>query len=638
MSVDPKIFAKEMAKRWSDVLGNVVSGSLIDAWASMATVFNDHLRGDNTMPITALALPTGAGKTQGLSLYCALLSYNSPNSGVLVVTAFKSAADELAEIINSIAGSVIALAEHGDSKHTEDEINEAQVLIITHSAYQRSVRAELDNEYYKSKWSRHTQWRYGARDLTVIDESIDIVDTYDVSLEELRLICSLIPESLDGDDLLAADAIRGALSCLSQIRDADEHAPYELITFPDLKGAVAAFPSFLGKIKAHINTHFSKDGLNNGLSVCCERVLGNLGFILSSWSLYENSGAHHKLVTGRFVFEFGLNGGVVLDATSPEHSVTRFLEQKGSWRIVNLLDVKSYENLTIHISTGHKVGKGSLSGVPKASWQELLHDVDRNELSVSNAPLLCVHKEVEEKLVKAKVLPSGWRVMHWGNINGLNEWKDCDSVVVYGLPYLKHITAAVTLMSFLDWSYCKDDKVYGADVLKIDRSYIEEAYGWRHIIVSLVQAINRAHCRKIIEGGLCPKTDVFLFVNSVTDKERLVKFLRKLMPDVRFKDWNARKFDMDVKGLTKNEGLVVAGLDAVTTDYVRVDTLLGDCGVNKNTFINNSASGLTRRSGVLYDAVTQMGWRYVSAQEAKRLWGVYKTHFVREGFTGKKST
>src|SRR4051812_8071455 len=109
--IDPQAFCRRMKSRWTVDLGNVYTPKLGPQWVEIASVFNDHIatHDDPTARerYTVIAAALGAGKTQGTSLYCAMLAEAFPDEaqpGVLIVTRRIDDANETVKTINAIAG------------------------------------------------------------------------------------------------------------------------------------------------------------------------------------------------------------------------------------------------------------------------------------------------------------------------------------------------------------------------------------------------------------------------------------------------------------------------------------------------------------------------------------------------------
>jgi hypothetical protein len=102
--VDPERATTAMAELWQSY-GNALNPALLEAWHQMAIVLNEAGSGKAKDKWTAMAMPTGTGKTQFAALYCALLPNpvqdisnilsGNLHPGVLFVTRFRDAAEAL---------------------------------------------------------------------------------------------------------------------------------------------------------------------------------------------------------------------------------------------------------------------------------------------------------------------------------------------------------------------------------------------------------------------------------------------------------------------------------------------------------------------------------------------------------------
>src|SRR5688500_2675705 len=75
--VDPAHFVSSMTKHWQERFPTAVSPTLQETWRLLATVFNERVTSSGTPAARrwkAVPAPTGTGKSQGLAVYCSLLS------------------------------------------------------------------------------------------------------------------------------------------------------------------------------------------------------------------------------------------------------------------------------------------------------------------------------------------------------------------------------------------------------------------------------------------------------------------------------------------------------------------------------------------------------------------------------------
>src|SRR5579872_6608487 len=86
--------------------------------------------------------PTGSGKTLGAKVYAALQAEQNAAAGdlrkpvgILIVTRLIAQADEMVDAINKLAARHVAVADHSDHRATREQLQDKDVLVITHQAY-----------------------------------------------------------------------------------------------------------------------------------------------------------------------------------------------------------------------------------------------------------------------------------------------------------------------------------------------------------------------------------------------------------------------------------------------------------------------------------------------------------------------
>ena len=238
----PYTFADRMRTHWTTPkphgLGNVPSAALSRLWVTMGETFNRAIEGNpatvnpfrDTAEVEAkwhvLSPPCGAGKTQGLRVYAAMLAKANltlpPDRkiGTLIVVREIETADELAQQINETfapstnpeiggrsstreGGPVevhhpinfpVALARHSKATSvTLDDIKAASVLIVTHASYVQAL--DRLTEDVRDRWSTLIEWEHGQRRFVCVDESIsNLVEDYQLELDSLRSTVGDIPE------------------------------------------------------------------------------------------------------------------------------------------------------------------------------------------------------------------------------------------------------------------------------------------------------------------------------------------------------------------------------------------------------------------------------------------------------------
>ena len=382
LSIPP--FIDAMVDRWITECDLTHTPLLTASWEQMAKTFNTHIAGANSSRWSVLHPSTGTGKSTGLAVYCGMLPLlNHP--GVLIVVRMKSDADalaeeinrvarnnvdiamhtdngaesdedELAELINSTALSEVAIAVHTDHRVDYEVMGESPILIVTHSAYENAMLLEHQAEAL-------TQWRNGKRKLTIIDEAIDIIRQDQVSLDDLRSMRGHFPYATTLQHSAEIEALDTVISGLTTLAALDIDSTK--LTHEDFGSAAKA--TFAGLRKAlktlpldSLVLHTSNPDERARLVTRHILTLTRLEAILGDWCLYARKGAHHTLTTSRVILPPEMLDAVVLDATASLNPVYSLLGD-----MVKLIDppseLRDYSNVNLHVSLGHRVGKGSLS-------------------------------------------------------------------------------------------------------------------------------------------------------------------------------------------------------------------------------------------------------------------------------------
>ncbi|ABR91688.1 Hypothetical protein mma_0496 [Janthinobacterium sp. Marseille] len=127
-------------------------------------------------------------------------------------------------------------------------------------------------------------------------------------------------------------------------------------------------------------------------------------------------------------------------------------------------------------------------------------------------------------------------VGHWGALDGSNEWQDCDSVVVFGLPTMPSA-----------WAVCRYAALQGGvdtDWLAsshrpfVDHKDIRSALRSGQTDIQIIQAINRIRCRKVVDSeGNCLPSDIFILLPTGDQGDQRIETIKKAMPGIKVRDW-----------------------------------------------------------------------------------------------------
>lgn len=538
MVVAPAKFVEAMSEHWQCKLKNTPNEPLKKAWWQMAYAFNRQIVGigldeipaeDQLKEWTVLPLPTGTGKTQGLSLYCSMLP-KGQHPGVLIITRLTKEADKLKANINKLAKKNIAVSAHSKKKKkvTAEQMQAAPVLIITHQAFGNALEAVANDDMIKSNWDSFVSWKGGSRKLTVVDESLSMVRPFHVTRKDIYYTQQML-EPLRSSHPIEIKIISEVRKKVSQFSKQPIKG-YHAIT-KDSWG-INAEPNFKNLLLAVGSKKFSPVCLDQEETVKQAKkkirdTICGIDSFLSNWALRTKWNGGDLFSTAYLVLPSFIKKAVVLDATAQHNPVYEFLgDSVYSPKLPD--NMRLYKNVTLYVCYDHPVGKTYITAKDKAHFKKLT-DYLVGKIGKGKKILFCVHSDTEPLIKPYRRKFGGFKLGHWGAIDGRNDWGNCDTMVIYGLPYYKPVDAVLSLAAFRYWRKQRNK------LLAALNSTEEAAASYRIqlLIVNLIQAINRVRCRKVIdEKGNCDKTDIYLFLNREFEGKKIIEGIKQQMPGI----------------------------------------------------------------------------------------------------------
>lgn len=549
--IDREMFIEAMEKHWEQRLGNVSSHALRQTWRQIGRVFNEHIANHDN-PFYAknwnvLQPKTGTGKTQGTIVYCSLLSRlpDDEHPGVLIVTRRIKDADHIKDQINLLAGREVAVAHHSDSKTKLSDIAAYPVVVITHRFYEIALDQLGQGASIEATWPYLHRWENGERKLIVIDECIDIVEQSHGSLMGLKqTLAAVTPEIEDRfpDQVKALEYLIGLLKEVDQKKRKNGCEKEAMVSHSSLMANPPDFSEFRKEMWSQVRYDWvtlrrtdlkERDKLRKRH----EARLKSVNAILRSWAYYAKHSTEPTLNTARLLVPEDVKGAVILDATASSNVLLDI------WKDARIetpyQNVRTYHNVALNFSKGHKVGKNFMTRKSAQVCKELIADLNRR-FSENDDVLIVTQKDVEPVLMTYET-KFNMKTAHWGLIDGSNEWKNCNKVVVFGLPFRPDTWSANLFMAFQGprstaWLQSEGKRPHGRHV-DIRQSLMEGA-----IIADVIQAINRVRCRKVIdEQGNCEPTSIWILLPKDRISERLLDGISRDMPGIRLCEWDYEK-------------------------------------------------------------------------------------------------
>ena len=542
--ISPYHFVTAMDRHWTTVLKNASSEGLRQVWQQLASTYGlqimQHDNADASTQWQILQPPTGSGKTEGTMIYCSMLSTYPLNAhpGVLLVTRLKAEADNLAAKINQLTGrSDYAFSYHSD-KNTENVLNTLKnypVLIITHSAYQRAFGLLTDNSCPRQTYPLFHAWQDTGRMLVVIDEAFQIVKESHIHLDGLRLNFGAIPQTLRDaypqETKVIADVItmmetKWVMSvCKETVIPKHSLTEEDDIDFSRLRNA-------LRTVRFDHQQNRSDTVENAKLLGQHDARLQSLQEILDGHVYYAKIPVKgHTLNTSKLIIPPGVKGAVVLDATASCNVVYELFSRATVLPAPN--DVRSYQNVTLHVNRGQNVGKLSMRQNPKDVLKPVMDNL--NQQLTGKKVFFATHSDVEDK-VYAEQTTFSLSVGHWGNIDGSNEWMGCDTAVVCGLRTMPSTWTANTYFALQG---VKDTNWLQSKMRPFRKhTDVRSALRTGQTITEVVQAINRIQCRRVVDqDGNCLETAIYILLPDGIGGDTILKGITEMMRGVVVKPW-----------------------------------------------------------------------------------------------------
>lgn len=586
--ITPEGFAHAMKAHWRDALGNVPSPALTALWETMAKTFNAAIKSDGTR-WSVLQPPTGTGKTQGLSVYAALTAKANHESeqrnGILIVTRMIEQADELKESIDRLAGFECAVAKHSENKVSPEEMRKSDVLIITHAAYVLALSGLCKDD--GSRWNDLVEWDHGRRRLTVIDEALaNVIDEHQVNASDVQRVLSYVTHGIraeHGSQIMALEAISLVLETIAEKAcvELNDNAPNPFtvvwrriydgcLEYPGSLSMVPLRQAMSGLRYDHMVLHKDDPLARHRIASIVDKTLNGAEAVLSTWAYYAKNGADHTFNAARLLIPTDLPAPVVLDATANQNFLWELLGDRADIKPIPP-NTRSYQNVTLHVTRASRTGKGSMIEDGQTRIPRLLAEL-ASTLGPDRRVFLCVHQGVEHIALKYAPEFEKYSVGHWGAVDGRNDWQDHDSAVIFGLPYRNHIWATnafFALQGLQDNEWLKNPQW---------KSYadVREEMQIKQITVSIIQAVNRIQCRRVIDQeGNCPPSDVFIMLPTGSQGDRILDAIRLEMPGIMTQEW------------------------AFSPDGERVKFREGSCHGPLMAFMTNRESGSTTTMGTI---------------------------------------
>ena len=598
--------------------------------------------------------------------------------GILIVTKLIDDADEIAAGVNRLSpqyqsawgdGAAIAVAYHSKSKPgiRRESLSFFPVLVITHKAFEMALD-NLDVDALDSGSTVPSTWDFlhafngNRRKLVIIDEAIDLIAESQLDANDIRRLYGLIPDAVrrefaiemmfldelkdfferaltitrgnptpnemlnDGEPMLElvismADAMEASEEVRKRVREITGPLPPLEISRPE--GVTSRpFPDFKGLREALRKVRFDQElwmeniEVNRTLFRGIDSILSNADALYRQWQWYAKVENRDTLNTARLLVPPEVKGAVVLDATAGENVFYEIFDQAKV--VPHVSGTRRYNNVTLHTSRGHRVGKVSMRDNAEEWCAQLITNLET--WAKGRRVLIITHLDLENELgnhVQRLCEDEGYtiQIAHWGAVNGSNRWKDMDTVIVFGLPFRPDTWPVNAFMACqgpksTEWMTASGNRPFR------NHEDIKESIIIGQLVTDVVQGINRIRCRNVIDSqGNCAKTDVYMLLPNGTRGEALFKGIKKAMPGIRTKQWKFTGRSREPRR-TRYETELISYLRDSEKQRVLATEVRDKLGIPTSTFERlRRRARMDNRTDTLVQGLTEVGYYYEVTQE-----------------------
>jgi hypothetical protein len=259
--------------------------------------------------------------------------------------------------------------------------------------------------------------------------------------------------------------------------------------------------------------------------------------VMDQWAYYAKKGNEHSINSASFLIPWNVPGPVVLDATANANFLWDLFGPRAQI-IPTPSKVRDYSTVTLHIARAAGLGKHSMIKNIKTRFPRLLHALE-NEISLDRSVFLCLHKDAEHTALSYTHHFARFDVGHWGAVDGRNDWASHDTAVIFGLPYRDRVWST---NQFFALQGHQDDEWIKNPVWK-EHEDVRRVMEQRQLSVSVIQAINRVCCRRVIDAqGRCPQADIYIVLPKDKTGDAILQDILADMPNIHVVPW---AFELD---------------------------------------------------------------------------------------------
>lgn len=529
-------FVENMRRLWVDTFKYSLNDQLLENWNSLGSTFESSMDIKNKGKLYAFSMGAGEGKSTGTALYIAKHIIPQNKTAIVISNLIENAV-EMVKNINQWSSSNEAYLVASDSisgvPQLEDvkDVKSAKVIVIAHERLKRAVHKR--GKMGVSDLLKDTDEKY--RDLIVIDEAIDFSETYTLRQDEIIFLSSMclynIKPFKEDKDRFEEElrALHDFNMTIVKIKDENRSQGTNYVIDYTNNSEIKEF-KVIKKTMNNMIQGRQKNKIANITQSTLDAVEQLEGLMNSE--RYFVSNGNNSYISSSTDHMPAVVSPVVLDASAVINETYKQYEKSNKVKIITTVKARTFNGCTLHFAETD-TGKSSMvdtNGVRSEVISAIESEVI-DKCTVDDRVAICSHKVVRTALENNTFDGRNMTLLHFMNITGTNEARDCNKMFIVGLPHLpKHV--AVDKMKRIN--NCINDKT------------LETKYKITQILDETYQSIMRCAVRvPINEDGDCAKTDIYITLPASKSQSNIAKILKAKLPELlhgcSVKEWKSAK-------------------------------------------------------------------------------------------------
>ena len=602
---------------WERKLGNSSSKEFLKLWSKIFQTLNEVDRCNSSSAYNkyyVIPAPTGSGKTQCFRFYAAELAMQNKRIGVLILSKFKLEVDETVEQINELVGKEVAVAYYTGTEvkdqHNEEELDKYQIVVTTQQYFKLNHH---DNAKDKANYNKVMSFNGDKRSVVIVDEAIDLLDTFVITKNLITILETKVHTLSRKTESKELESESKLLTYINNNFKTLFFNDYVKTKARYIDDKLPALRNISLELNESIDTVKRLFGLENFIKAVQSKQLDKIDLItpgqktklvndakklihLLDDSLYWYN--NQKYISS--VLEKPTTSTVLFDATA---NINKIYDTLDYTTIVQPLpEVKRYDSVILnYVELGVGLGADNIDKNLKAHFNNLtLLYRNITPKNFDDQIVVFTKKKLREYCEKLEI-PSD--IDHFGNLVGVNHYKDDNHILIYGIPYKPD-----------SLHYNNLYQAFGDDAFDVDAGGLISNLAHTNISSDIVQAINRGNCRKVIDGQ-APETHIYLAL-ARRDKqlnEQIMADIKFAMPGIQVVEWD---IDVtDIKGQDKQEinikfNPLVDNIKNLSGKKVKLSSLSGYKSLSPKER-RTAVKHLEGKDSALYTEVKRAGYKCV---------------------------